>query len=374
MAGRINPFDVAIVGAGFFGVRLALYLAARDLRIALIERGSRICRRASYNNQARIHNGYHYPRSFSTAFGSHKNYERFCREMDGCVHAEFEHVYAIARDGSYTNAHQFQEFCRVLGLPLSPASPELKSIFDFDMVEDAFVVREAVFDANAIAEKLERELDAAGNVELRTQTLCEKVDLSSGIARLQTSRGNVEARSVFIVAYSEINHLLRASGLQLTDLKAEVAELCIVDLPKELKRFGVTVMDGPYFSCIPMPAENGHSLTHVRYTPHIGWDMRAREQGSYDTLDQYKKTTRYPYMMKDALRYIPALARSRHMHSLFEVKAIPNKHEVDDGRPILFHKHHTAPLCISILGSKIDSVFELELAVDELIGHGLLDP
>jgi len=374
MAGKLGTFDIAIVGAGFFGVRLALCLSRHDLRIVLVERASRICSRASYANQARIHNGYHYPRSFSTALGSHKYYERFCREMASCVNSDFEHVYAIARDGSSTNAYQFQEFCHTLGLPLKATSLRMKSLFEPGMVEDSFVVREAVFDASTISEKLDRDLDRANNVKLLTETECQQVEVSTMPAKLRTTRGTIEAQCVLIVAYSEINHLLARSGLELLDIKAELTEICLVDLPQRLRGFGVTIMDGPYFSSIPMPAERCHSLWHVRYAPHVSWNLQTQAQSSYDILERYEKKSRYPFMIKDAQRYMPSLADAHYLRSLYEVKALPNKHEVDDGRPILFHKHNSAPLCISILGSKLDSIFELEDAVEELIGLSASDP
>lgn len=61
--------DAIIIGGGFYGAAIAIYLAKeRGLkRIMLIEREPALLKRASYNNQARVHNGYHYPRSFTTA-------------------------------------------------------------------------------------------------------------------------------------------------------------------------------------------------------------------------------------------------------------------------------------------------------------------
>src|SRR5262244_367970 len=93
-----NSVDLAVIGAGFFGVRLALLLGRLGLRVALLERSPNICSRSSYVNQARIHNGYHYPRSYSTALGSHRHYDRFCQEMAGCTDESFDHLYGVARD------------------------------------------------------------------------------------------------------------------------------------------------------------------------------------------------------------------------------------------------------------------------------------
>ena len=58
--------DVMVVGGGFYGCALALHLRRSFERVVIVEREDGLLRRASYNNQARLHNGYHYPRSFRT--------------------------------------------------------------------------------------------------------------------------------------------------------------------------------------------------------------------------------------------------------------------------------------------------------------------
>ena len=64
--------DAIVIGGGFYGVVIAIYLARqRGLqRVTLVEREGALLTRASYNNQARVHNGYHYPRSILTAYRS----------------------------------------------------------------------------------------------------------------------------------------------------------------------------------------------------------------------------------------------------------------------------------------------------------------
>jgi hypothetical protein len=143
-------------------------------------------------------------------------------------------------------------------------------------------------------------------------------------------------------------------------LKAELAEICLVDVPADLQRLAVTVVDGPFFSLTPVPAHDAHALTHVRYTPHAAWREGLGPAVSGDT--------RFLFMRKDAERYLPAAADLRHRRSLFEIKALPLRHEVDDGRPILVTCHSRTPLCVSVLGAKIDSLFELEAVVASLTG------
>jgi glycine/D-amino acid oxidase-like deaminating enzyme len=360
-------FDFAIVGAGFFGARLALLLARQGCRVVLLERGAAICSRASWKNQARIHNGYHYPRSLSTARGSHEHYDRFIHEMADCVFQSFDHVYAIARNGSATNASQFIRFCRVLGLELKAARRADRALLNSDLVEDAFCVREAAFDCTAVRNKLAKALLGEPRITLKTDEPCDSIQLEGSTVAIAGSSRLWRARGVFIVAYAGINSILRSSGLPALDLKAELAEVCIVKVPPVLQGRGFTFMDGPFFSLMPFPAEKAHSLTHVRYTPKLSWHLQTEAADPYEVADSVRQSTRFAYMRADARRFVPAISGTTYIRSLFEVKSIPNRNEADDARPILLRRHCSDPLVVSVLGSKFDSVFELEQAVLELL-------
>lgn len=365
MAVTNQQYDFGIIGAGFFGVRLALLLDRMGFRVLILDREKEICSRASYVNQARVHNGYHYPRSLSTALGSHKNYQRFQRELPDCIDDSFDHCYAIARQGSFTNAYQFERFCKELDLSLRPVPSKIRKLFNKDRIEEVFLVREGAFNALSIRSNLSQAMDRSANIKRLMETDCTRLDLNGKQAVIHTSRGNIKVGGVFIVTYAEINSLLFNSVLNPLDLKAEITEVCLVDVPINLSHRAVTIMDGPFFSLMPMPAEQAYSLTHVRYTPHVSWDLKSISQRPYAIMDRYEKNNRFLYMKKDAQRYIPEMEKLTYRGSLFEVKTVPNKHEIDDGRPIVFHKHSEDPLCISVLGSKIDSIFELEDTVED---------
>ena len=60
--------NVAIAGGGFFGLYLAEQLALKGCKVTVYEKSQELMSRASYVNQARVHNGYHYPRSILTAY------------------------------------------------------------------------------------------------------------------------------------------------------------------------------------------------------------------------------------------------------------------------------------------------------------------
>ena len=64
-------------------------------------------------------------------------------------------------------------------------------------------------------------------------------------------------------------------------------------------------------------------------------------------------------MLRDVGRYIPDALKARYIDSLFEVKTILTKNEGDDGRPILFERHAELAGCYSVLGGKIDNIYDV---------------
>ena len=114
----MERWDAVVVGGGFYGLYLAEFLASRGPRVLVCERGPAPMQRASYANQARVHNGYHYPRSVLTALRSRVNFPRFVAEFQSAVQSGFEKIYAIPRQGSKVTAEQFAESMRRIGAPI----------------------------------------------------------------------------------------------------------------------------------------------------------------------------------------------------------------------------------------------------------------
>lgn len=182
-------------------------------------------------------------------------------------------------------------------------------------------------------------------------------------ARLATGQ-SLTARYAFNTTYSALNAVLALAGSPPAALKHEMAEIALIEPPEALIGHGVTVLDGPFFSVLPFPAEGLHSLTHVRYTPHFAWTDGGGP--GFAPPDRPTKST-FRYMINDAQRYLPCLAGAVYRHSMYEVKTVLQKNEVDDGRPILFHRQPQDSRLISILGGKIDNVFDLFALVRDTV-------
>ena len=64
-------------------------------------------------------------------------------------------------------------------------------------------------------------------------------------------------------------------------------------------------------------------------------------------------------MVRDAERYVPALAATRHVDSLWEMKTVLPQSEVDDSRPVLHRTDCGLPGLTCVLGGKIDNVYDM---------------
>ncbi len=350
-------YDAIIVGGGFYGCCLALSLSSRFARILIVEREQNLLMRASHANQARVHNGYHYPRSLLTAMRSAANYPRFTTEFRDCIDDSFLQIYAIARGTSKVTAYQFQKFCEQVGIPIRQAPQSIMKLLNPALIEAAFCTEECAFDAVKLKTEMLRKLQLLGVTVACNQEVERILSGARDSVRVILRDGReFSASYVFNCAYSEINQLLTRSELPRVPLKHEVAELVLIEVPSELKGIGLTVMDGPFFSTMPFPSLGLHTLSHVRYTPHQAWSdfeephlrNRAHQQASKSIL-----------MLKDAQRYVPALREARAVRSLFETKTVLLQNEVDDGRPILCRADHGIKNLFVILGAKIDNIYDI---------------
>ena len=102
-------FDKIIIGAGLYGLYSALFCCKKGENILVLEYDPAPFKRATYINQARVHQGYHYPRSISTAVKSAGYFERFNRDYDCCVNKEFDQIYATSSQYSWSDRKQFKD-------------------------------------------------------------------------------------------------------------------------------------------------------------------------------------------------------------------------------------------------------------------------
>lgn len=373
----MNSADVVIVGGGFYGLRLAVF-AREELgadRVVVLEREDTVMERASYVNQARVHGGYHYPRSVLTAHRSRVTSEAFGREFAEAVVTDFRHYYAIAAQLTKVNGAQFEAFCDRIGAPHAPAPPAVLELFNDSLIDAVWEVDEPAFDSRILRRILVGRAERAG-VEVRTRVSVERLVESGGLPAAVTASGEVwRAPRVFSAVYSGINELHARSSLRRVPLQHELTEMVLLRMPERLQRTAFTVMDGPFFSLTPFPPLGVHMLSHVRYTPHVRWldDGTGTERGipTRERIDASPTAERA--MRLDVRRYLPVIEEATVVGSLREIKTVLASSERNDSRPILVRSDLGLPGYTCILGGKIDNIDDVlhTIASDPRATEGL---
>lgn len=353
------------------------YLAHKGNQVILSERESDFMKRASYGNQARVHNGCHYPRSVLTSLRSRVSFPRFISEFEDCVDGSFDKYYMISSVLSQVSANQFVKFCNRVGIKLAPAPQEIIPLVNPYYIEKIFSVKEFAFDSEKIKNVMLKRMCDAGvsyylNHEIHSIKQMGQKIIAFSASPHHGEREMSDIDMVFNCTYSMTNKIVHNSNLNLIPLKHEMSEIALVKVPKELQNFGMTVMDGPFFSFMPFPPKGVHSFSHVRYTPHYEWhDKRGQD---YKDASLYRekatKNSAWSHMIRDASRYIPKLLDCQYIDSIWEIKTVLPFKEHCDSRPILFRPNYGLKGFHNIVGGKIDNVYDVIRVIES---SGVLD-
>lgn len=158
-------YDKIIIGAGLYGLYSALFCGERGQNVLVLECDATPFRRATYINQARVHQGYHYPRSISTAMKSAGYFERFNKDYAFCINSAFEKIYATSNKYSWTDGEQFKKFCRAAHIPCTELHTE--QFFKRGMCDGAFLTREYTYDAMILKDYFLEKLRPLNNVKIQ---------------------------------------------------------------------------------------------------------------------------------------------------------------------------------------------------------------
>jgi len=372
--------DKVIIGGGLYGLYSALLCGEHGQDVVVLEYEDASFQRATYINQARVHMGYHYPRSLSTAIKSAHYFEKFCRDYADCILTEFDQVYATSRDFSWTNAGQFKKFCEETGIRCDEISPS--KYFEEGKCDGAFLTREYTYDAMLLRAKFLSKIEKYPNIRLVYGARITQIERDGGEYVISTGDGRTY-RTGFVLnaTYASVNQICALGGFEPFQIKYELCEIILCKVGDKLKNLGLTVMDGPFFSIMPFGKTGYHSLTAVTFTPHITsyddvptFPCQERCRPGYCHPKQLgncngctaRPETAWAYMSGLARKYMRKDLTFTYEKSLFSMKPILKSSEIDDSRPTVIRKFSDRPVFISVLSGKINTVYDL----DEVLLHG----
>jgi len=194
------------------------------------------------------------------------------------------------------------------------------------------------------------------------------------------SGANYRTGFLLNVTYAATNQISKMLGFDTFKIKYELCEIILCDVNEELKDYGFTVMDGPFFSIMPFGKTGLHSLTSVTFTPHSTsydevptFECQKKSNGFCSTEHlgncndcPAKPKSTFPYMASLARKYIKDEYQFTYHSSLFSIKPILMASEVDDSRPTVVREYSKNPTFVSVLSGKINTVYDL----DEVLING----
>lgn len=370
----MDKYNKIIIGAGLYGLYAAEFCCRRGEHVLVLECDLTPFRRATFINQARVHQGYHYPRSISTAMKSAGYFERFNKDYGFCINKEFDKIYATSSKYSWTDGKQFKEFCKAANIPCEELHPE--NYFKKGMCDGVFRTREYTYDAMILRDYLLEELKKyPTSVEMKYGTDIVGIDNDGESYIIRTGDGrSYKSSFVLNATYAGTNQILDMVGFSKFNIKYELCEIILCDVNEKLKDVGFTVMDGPFFSIMPFGKTGYHSLTSVTFTPHTtsydelptftcqensnGFCSRKRLGNCNDCAA--KPETAYPYMANLARKYMLDEYGFEYNRSLFSMKPILMSSEIDDSRPTVIREYSKGPTFVGVLSGKINTVYDLD--------------
>lgn len=375
-----KSYDKIIIGAGLYGLYAARFCGMRGEKVLVLEYDKAPFERATYINQARVHMGYHYPRSLTTAVKSAGYFKRFVEDFGFCIHDKFDQVYATSEQFSWTNARQFMDFCKAAGIRCDEVAPS--RYFKPGMCDGAFMTEEYTYDAKILQKFYEEELEKLPGVTIVYEARIERiVKEAEEFTIFLEGDESVKAPFVLNATYASVNQVidkLEGVNKEFFNIKYELCEIILCRPSKMLEGTGITVMDGPFFSIMPFGKTGYHSLTSVTFTPHVtsyeavptfGCQKGLMKEEDFIctgsrlgncNLCPHKPDSAWPYMSHLADKYMKEDYAYTYQESLFSMKPILKSSEVDDSRPTAIRVLSEGPTFISVLSGKINTVYDLD--------------
>ncbi len=344
---------IGVIGGGIFGVMNALYLDKAGFNVILIERLNDILMGASKNNQNRLHLGYHYPRSPSTAQQCISGFEKFIEEFPNCTDDSFLNAYFIAREGSHTSVEDYFKFCDTEGLPYDRIDPD-KFQIPLNGISAGLTCPERVYDAELLRSTLKNRFSQTG-ITLKTGFDIEDIHRTdSGYKLLSFSGQSALVDAVVNCSYASNNGLAAKMGFSVSPKQFEYTVIPIIKAP--MKRVGVTIMDGNFMTLLPYGKSDefllyhvGNSVVETEIAMSINHRWLDKETSPFSKID---KTAYADNFLKECQKFLPSLGDATITGFLEGPRVVLAKKENSDERPSIIDQFE--PRYLSVFSGKID--------------------
>ena len=252
---------IAIIGGGIFGVSAYILLKQKGIDCFLFEKKKSLLRGATTNNLNRVHFGYHYPRDNLTAKQSYKGYKSFRSFYKEAIFQNFKNYYFIAKK-SKVSFKNYLKFCKKNRLKYK-ITKNSKLPFRIRNIQGGLEVNEPIYDWDILRKKTQSIIKKLkkNKIHFNENVLDIKKDKKYKII---TNKDEYFFDIIIDASYDGSNSIIK----KIKKPKKRKYQLVVVyefEL-KKLKKMGLALMDGKFFSFLPKGKRNKYLLYHVKYS------------------------------------------------------------------------------------------------------------
>lgn len=294
-----NNKKIAVVGAGIYGCSVALSLAADGHSVTLFDKNNEIMQGASWVNQYRLHQGYHYPRSIDTIKQIQQATGMFEKTYKQFLIKENKNLYGISKFDSKITADDYLK------------------LLDNQKLSYKITSDSRLKNLSLLIEAKENHYDPT-----RLVAFYKKIINQSSVKLLLNTNFDISYRKEFddviICSYGNNNNIALNLGIEPKILnRYQIVEKIIVK-NKDLSNLSVVVLDGNFCSFDPFGTTGNSVVGHVEAAVH---DVVESYLNPWSNKIPSLKS-KYKEIIEKTSTYIPSILNATYIDSMWTVRCV----------------------------------------------------
>lgn len=343
---------IAIAGGGWYGCHIASVLKDQCAQLHLYEKNDALFSEASGNNQFRLHQGLHYPRSGVTRHQSRDGYFRFSERYPGFSHNIKENYYLIPHAESLLDYDTYFSIMFSSGLNIEKVPVEAIPHILPEKFEGAIKCQEKGIETTKARSFFEKNLsqyllfnepvrsvERHGNkVQVNGKSYDYFIDSTWGALPVQASR-DLFYESTILLYYEYVGDGVFPA---------------------------LTLVDGQLWSIYPTETPRIYTLSSVPFTPIATYATKQEAYDDLTTVGDALVREKIQLMEQQVKTYFPTFNEHfKYIGPQFAIKTKP-RGKVDNRSASVLREDR----CFHVQSGKIDNIFQ---AADYILGEIMLD-
>jgi len=348
----INIKNICIVGGGWYGCYIAEYLLDNftNLNITLIDERTDIFEGSSYNNQNRLHLGFHYPKCSITRNKCKENFNKFINKYTDSILPINNNYYVISNKSNI----DYDNYIK------------LYDVNDYNLIENTLFTN---IDKNIINTKemyiifFKIKQNFKNKFQDKIKFLFNyKVNDIQKFNNEIIINNDIKFDKVFNCTYNQLQIINNKNNTNNdTNNNNIIYEKCLTLLYKKKNNIDfdcLTIMDGE-FSSIYYYKDDLYTLTNVKYTPLI----KSKNFEDIKNYNNYNLEEKIKLFEEDIVEYYPDFKNNFEYYNKFESFKCKNIND-DDSRDININIEENI---FNVWCGKISLLFEMDKYIDKFI-------